>query len=80
MSTDSPPSGPRSCVTTVLSFIAFAVAATALIILPTGLIGPVFVIGGIAFFGLLALHYLVWGRWIRRELQKSEESAEDRPL
>lgn len=77
MPTDTPASSPRSCLTSVLSFVAFAVASAVLIILPTGLIGPVFVVGGIAFFGLMAVHYFVWGRWLRRELEKTEKSSED---
>jgi hypothetical protein len=56
----------------VMSLVAFAVAAGTLMILPTGLIGSVFVIGGVAFFGLLALHYFVWGRWLSMELHQME--------
>jgi hypothetical protein len=62
----------------VLSFIAFAIAAAVLVLLPgTGLIGPVFVMGGIAFFGVMAVHYVIWGRWLSRELDKHEQSTED---
>ena len=40
-----------------------------LIILP-GFIGFALVIGGVAFGGIMAFHYLVWGRLLTRLLQE----------
>jgi hypothetical protein len=46
-----------------------------LLMIPTGFIGPVIVFGGCCFGGVIALHYLVWGRWLDRLIK--EEQAEE---
>lgn len=49
--------------------------ASFLLIIPTGFIGPVIVFGGFIFCGVIALHYIVWGRWLDRLIK--EEQAEE---
>ena len=82
MSSDPLPPPPtatrrRSCLTSLLALIAFLVTAAVLLFLPAGFIGPVFVLGGVLFFGLFALHYLVWGRWLDAELRRMESPTDD---
>jgi hypothetical protein len=59
--------------------VAFLIAAALLLILPTGFIGPVFVLGGGALAALFAVHYLVWGRLIDMELQDPDSTSENIP-
>jgi hypothetical protein len=39
-------------------------------------LGPAFVVGGVLFVGLFAMHYLLWGRWLDAELRKAEPPPE----
>ena len=73
-----PNSPPRrgSWFTVLLALIACMMGAAFLLIMPTGFIGPVMVFGGLIFFGVIGLHYLVWGRWISKIVQ--EEQADDK--
>ena len=74
-----PPRAPieprRSRFTLYLAFIICMMGAGFLLMIPTGFIGPVIVFGGCSFFGVIALHYLVWGRWLDRLIK--EEQAEE---
>jgi hypothetical protein len=71
------PGRRRSCLLTIAALVAFLIVGGILLLLPTGLIGGVAIIGGVFLFGLLAVHYFVWGRWLSRELQSSESAATD---
>jgi hypothetical protein len=57
----------------MLAIIGFLLSGF-LVILP-GFIGIALVVGGLLFGGMMALHYLVWGRLLTRILQ--EESLEE---
>ena len=71
-----PPATKRgSCAGSLLALSLLGLAASSLLILPTGPIGPVFVLGGLAFGGLFAFHYLVWGRWLGRLMKQDEDEA-----
>jgi len=58
----------RSCLLGILLLIAYVVASGMLLILPTGFIGPVFVVGGFVLVCVIGFHYLVWGRWLTQLL------------
>lgn len=76
--TPSPPGTPgQSCLTSFLAVLGFSVVSGMLLLLPTGFLGPAFVLGGVLFFGLFAMHYLLWGRWLDAELRKSEPPLEE---
>lgn len=56
-------------------FIVFLVFSGTLLLLPTGFIGPVFLFGGMLFFGFIGIHYFVWGRWLSKVL--AEQHTDD---
>lgn len=51
---------------------ALLIFASVLLALPIGFFGPVIVVGGLFFTGLVGFHYLVWGRWLTRIVQEEE--------
>jgi len=67
--------GGCSYFTLFLALMTCGMGAGFLLIIPAGFIGQVIVFGGIIFFGIVGLHYLIWGRWISRILE--EEQAEE---
>jgi hypothetical protein len=69
------PPRPRSTGSAIvmLAIIGFLLSGF-LIVLP-GFIGVALVVGGVLFSGLMAFHYLVWGRLLTRILQ--EESLDE---
>ncbi|MGE0756772.1 MAG: hypothetical protein AB7O38_07120 [Pirellulaceae bacterium] len=82
MSTTTPsPSRPRSggssCLLAALLLLVYVAASIALLLLPTGFIGPVFVVGGFFFVAVMGFHYLVWGRWLSRLLAEDEPRHAD---
>jgi hypothetical protein len=66
----------RACLTSFLAVFGFFVVSGTLLLLPTGFLGPAFVVGGVLFVGLFAMHYLLWGRWLDAELRKAEPPPE----
>lgn len=56
-------------------FVAF------LLLAPIGRIGIAILVGGMVFPAIIALHYFVWGRWIRQALERDlaeRDEADDR--
>lgn len=47
-----------------------------LAVLPIGGFGKVLIFGGLFLFGVLSLHYFIWGRWMERVMRKDAEAAE----
>jgi len=58
----------------VLAAVLILVVATLLLVLPTGGIGPAIVIGGGLFIGVMAFHYLIWGRLLKQMLRDDNDS------
>lgn len=48
-------------------------AAGLLLVLPIGYLGVVVVLGGFLFLVVVTFHYLVWGLWMTKALQKHRE-------
>jgi len=76
----TPPAGNRfrSILTILALVVIVSVTAGVLLVLPTGFIGPVFVFGGLLFFGVVGFHYLVWGYWLSRILRDEASDESDR--
>jgi hypothetical protein len=72
-----PSSSRGSCLRSALAFIVLGITGGALLILPTGFIGPVFVLGGGFLLAVFAFHYLVWGRLMNLELPDRDESVDE---
>jgi hypothetical protein len=60
----------NSLLTVVMLLVLGTICAGTLLMLPTGFIGPTIVFGGLAFFGMIGFHYVVWGRWMTRVLRE----------
>ena len=75
--TDRPPLAPDRkrgnwgsiafVIMTITLFVTFLVFA------PLGRIGVAILVGGFIFPVIIALHYFIWGRWLRRVLEESAE-------
>ena len=74
------PSQPRggSWLAVLFSLVALVLAGTLLAVLPIGLLGVAFVLGGGLFLIVIAFHYFTWGIWMTRALRKEQEDDEDR--
>ena len=57
--------------------IGCTVGAVVLLALPTGFIGPVIVFGGLFFFSIVGIHYIVWGRMIDRMIREERTDEDD---
>ncbi|MCO6459392.1 MAG: hypothetical protein J5I93_29120 [Pirellulaceae bacterium] len=72
--TQGPASGAqgKGWLTILAVTSALLIFASILLALPIGFFGPVIVVGGLFFTGLVGFHYLVWGRWLTRIVQEEE--------
>lgn len=68
----APGSQARGWLTILAVTSALLIFASILLALPIGFFGPVIVVGGLFFTGLVGFHYLVWGRWLTRIVQEEE--------
>ena len=59
-------------------FVAYAIASVLLLLLPTGFIGPVIVVGGFVFVIVIGVHYFLWGRWLTRLLAEDARTKAER--
>ncbi len=73
----APARSSNSLLTVIMLLLIGTVSAGLLLMLPTGFIGPVMVFGGLLFFGMMAFHYVVWGRWMTRILRDEELDEHD---
>lgn len=78
-----PPPRRGSCLMVIIGLSLLSVVVPALLLLPTGPIGPFILFGGLGCGFLFAFHYFVWGRWLthvlRDEDRGDESSAGDSP-
>ena len=51
-----------------ISFLLFA---------PLGRIGTAVMVGGMVFPAIIGLHYLVWGRWLRRAIERDQQEHDE---
>ena len=62
-----------SWISIALVTLALLFAGTMLLVLPLGYIGIAVIVGAVFFIGLVAFHYVVWGRWITRIIEREQE-------
>lgn len=67
----------RSRLTLYFTLSVCFLAVTFLLVIPSGLIGLAFILGGALFFGVICLHYVVWGRWMDRILRDEQREELD---
>lgn len=75
--TDPKPRGSRLSI--AIAGVLCLLALCVLLILPLGGLGFAIVLGGIGFVGMAMFHYLTWGRWMQRVLERErlENDNED---
>lgn len=66
----APQRASNSLLTVIMLLVFGTVGAGTLSMIPT--IGPLLVLGGLMFVGMILFHYLVWGRWMTRVVQEEE--------
>ena len=76
---ESPPRASNTLLTVIMLLVIGMVCGGTLLMVPT--IGPVLVLGGLLFFGMIGFHYVVWGRWmtrvLREEAQKEKQDDQE---
>ena len=69
------PPQSRSSASAVIMLVIIGLLLSGFLIILPGFIGVALVLGGVMFGGIMAFHYLVWGRMLTRILQ--EEALEE---
>jgi hypothetical protein len=71
----APPPPRGSWLSIVLTGFVLMLAAIVLFVLSLGQLLPILVIGGLIFLAT-AFHYLVWGWWLGKMIQREAEEEE----
>jgi protein-S-isoprenylcysteine O-methyltransferase Ste14 len=71
------PSTRKDWGTVIVVVLGLLMSFGVLLALPIGFFGPVIILGGGMFVGLMAFHYLVWGRWLTRIIEQERAAEND---
>lgn len=71
---DAPPSKLASLGTVLALVTLLTLLIATILVLPLlGFIGMAVLLGAVVFGGVALVHYLVWGRWIARIIERDEQ-------
>jgi len=71
------PAPKRGWGLSTIAAITFLMLGMGLMLAIPGFIGLAVVVGGVLFFGMIAFHYFVWGRWLGEMLRREAEDDVD---
>ena len=73
-----PPGPPKGSRLSAIAALAILVLGSCFLLLLPGLIGFAIVLGGLVFFGVIGIHYFVWGRWLGEILRRAEDEENNK--